>query len=288
MLYSHLTPQRDLRIEATIRSEYERVSGGKIRLLEHSRLFLTFKMIKEAIKQTTRNAGIYLASTERFGMDLELDLARLTHADPLKTIFDVGGNFGQTALRMTEAFRDANVYTFEPVKTSYEKLIKATKQESRIKPFNIALGDAPGTVTMSIAPDAGSNSILQIQTVTGTTEVPVQRLDTIVEENNIPNIDLLKIDVEGYELKVLDGATALFDKKKIRFVYAECILTPNPEMPQTSFFDLHNYLEKRGFCFVTYYAESFHLRLGCALGNVLYALKEKLPSSVPGSVKNIS
>ena len=42
-----------------------------------------------------------------------------------------------------------------------------------------------------------------------------------------------------------------------------------------------------GFCFVASYAESFRLAGGCAMGNVLYALKSRLPVSAPGRVKNI-
>ena len=59
-------------------------------------------------------------------------------------------------------------------------------------------------------------------------------------------------------------------------------------MPHISFFDLNQVLEKAGFCFVNYYAEAFNLRLGCAQGNVLYALRSKLPKHVEGHVKNIN
>jgi hypothetical protein len=143
------------------------------------------------LKNTARTLGIYLASIERLGIDLELDLARLTKVDPLMTIFDVGGNFGQTTCRFASAFPDATIFTFEP-----EQFLK-----------------------------------------------------------------------EG----------------RIRFVYAECIFSPNAEMPHISFFDLNQVLEKAGFCFVNYYAESFNLRLGCAQGNVLYALRSKLPKYVQGT-----
>ncbi len=59
-------------------------------------------------------------------------------------------------------------------------------------------------------------------------------------------------------------------------------------MPHTSFFDLHRMLDEAGFCFVTYYAEGFNLRLGCALEQRgLYALRSTLPRHAPGRVRNI-
>jgi hypothetical protein len=73
----------------------------------------------------------------------------------------------------------------------------------------------------------------------------------------------------------------------IRFVYAECIFSANDAMPHTSFFDLHRLLDSAGFCFFNYYPEGFNLRLGCAQGNVLYALRRMLPSNVPGRVRSI-
>jgi hypothetical protein len=50
---------------------------------------------------------------------------------------------------------------------------------------------------------------------------------------------------------------------------------------------LHRVLDEAGFCFVNYYAEAFNLRLGCAQGNVLYALRSTLPRHAAGGVRNI-
>lgn len=244
--------------------------------------------IKGYLKNTARALGIYLASIERLGIDLELDLARLTKGDPLMTIFDIGGNFGQTTCRFASAFPDATIFTFEPVPTSFERLLKATKDKTRVKAFNIALGDSSGIVQMNLTHDAALNSIMNVQSSQSKVEVQIERLDKIANNCDITMIDLLKIDVEGYEPKVLEGAEQFLKEGRIRFVYAECIFSPNAEMPHMSFFDLNQVLEKAGFCFVNYYAESFNLRLGCAQGNVLYALRSKLPKHIQGHVKNIS
>jgi FkbM family methyltransferase len=244
-------------------------------------------MIKNMIKSGARRFGLHLGSTGRLGIDLELDLARLTPNQPLSTIFDVGGNFGQTARRFASAFPTATIFSFEPVPTSFELLVRSTNGNERIKAFNLAMGDAAGTATIHLTDSAGSNSIIRVDSATGAVDVSVDTVDGFADRHAIGTIDLLKIDVEGYELQVLKGASRRLSEGRIRFIFAECVFSPNSEMPHTSFFDLHRVMDEAGFCFVAYYAEGFNLRLGCALGNVLYALRSTLPRHAPGRVRNI-
>jgi FkbM family methyltransferase len=244
-------------------------------------------MIRDMMKGGARRLGLYLASAGRLGLDLELDLARLTVDRPVTTIFDVGGNFGQTALRFASAFPAATIFSFEPVPTSFELLIHSTRDNERIRAFNLAMGDAVGTATMYLTNSAGSNSIVRVDSATGTADVPIDTVDGFADRQTTGTIDLLKIDVEGYELQVLRGARQRMSQGRIRFVFAECVFSPNSDMPHTSFFDLHRVLDEAGFCFVNYYAEGFNLRLGCAQGNVLYALRSALPRRAPGRVRNI-
>ena len=245
--------------------------------------------MKEFFKRLARKSGLYATSTWRLGLDVEIDLGRLSYESPLKTIFDVGANFGQTACRFAKAFPLAEtIYSFEPVPASFVRLRETVGSIPRVRIFNCALGDATGTIQMNLAPSAGSNSIRSILTTTGSVPVSIDTVDNFCDSNQVKFIDLLKIDVEGFELGVLRGANRHLSSGKIRYVYAECVFSPNAEMPHTSFFDLHHFLSEKGFCFVCYYAESFDLRLGCALGNVLYALRERLPRGVPGPVSNIS
>jgi hypothetical protein len=149
------------------------------------------------------------------------------------------------------------------------------------------LGAVEGTARINIHPLAGSNSIKSPGASGGALDVTIDTVDRIAHDNKLEGIDLLKIDVEGYELPVLHGASKHLNEGLVRFVYLECVFSPNSEMPHTSFFEIHHLLEEAGFCFVNYYAESFNLRLGCSMGNALYALRKRLPRSVPGKVHNI-
>lgn len=244
--------------------------------------------MKAILKRFARALGVNFFTNERFGVEMPLDLARLTAADPLRTIFDVGGNFGQTALHFATAFPSVEILTFEPVPSSFSRLREATAHLGRIKAFNVALGESAGASTINLTPSAGSNTLLPTEGATGTVAIQVDTLDRVAEANGIGTIDLLKIDVEGYELQVLKGGEKLLRENRVRYVFAECAFAPDAETPHTSFFDLHAFLESRGFCFVTYYPESFALRRGVALGNGLFALRSRLPVNVAGKVRNIA
>ena len=121
----------------------------------------------------------------------------------------------------------------------------------------------------------------------GSVEIRLETLDSFVAEHGVHQVDLLKIDVEGYELEVLKGASAALERGAVRYVYAECVFAPDSIESHTDFFEMHRVLSQWGFSFVCSYTESFRLSDGCALCNTLYALKSKLPATVTGRIRNI-
>lgn len=243
--------------------------------------------LKSTIKRIAARFGIYLANVDRFGIDVDLDLARLTSTAPLQTIFDVGANIGQTACRYATAFPASKIYSFEPVPTSFQRLQNAVKLLPQVTTFNCALGERVGNAQIHLTSIAERNSMKRLPGAANSVEVQIDTIDRISATHQVNMIDLLKVDVEGFELSVLRGATTMLSSGRIRYIYAECVSSPNDEMPHTGFQELHEFLSNHGYCFVSYYAESFHLGLRCALGNVLYAFHNHLPVSVPGTVCNI-
>jgi hypothetical protein len=86
----------------------------------------------------------------------------------------------------------------------------------------------------------------------------------------VDQIDLLKIDTEGYELPVLRGATGMLQRNKISFVYCECGFT-SANHRNTKLDDLCRYLEEKGYMFYGLYQVSDHeWHKGMNFGNALF------------------
>lgn len=239
------------------------------------------------LKSFLRRHGVNFCGIDHLGVDVEVDLQRLTSSDPLRMIFDVGGNFGQTALRFSRAFPKARIFTFEPVPESFRRLEANIAGRPSIQGFQHGFGDVSGSFQIQLQSNPGSNTLLGPQSSMGSLEIRLETIDSFVAEHGITEIDLLKIDVEGYELEVLKGAFATLGRGAVRYVYAECVFAPDLIYPHTDFFEMHRVLTKWGFHFVTCYTESFRLSDGCALCNTLYALKSKLPDTAVGKIRNI-
>ena len=124
----------------------------------------------------------------------------LPRANELHNIYDIGANIGDHAVYFATHSK-ANIFSFEPMPVTFEMLKKNIEQNDisdRVKLFNCALGAEDSSAKMQIVTDnMGACSISN----EGTENVQVKRLDNM----NLPLPDLVKIDVEGYELEVLKG-----------------------------------------------------------------------------------
>jgi FkbM family methyltransferase len=239
------------------------------------------------LKLMLRRIGLNVCSADRLGVDVEVDLKRLETEESFKTIFDVGGNFGQSALKFSRAFPHATVLSFEPVPDSFHQLETRTAKTPNVQAFNFGFGDAPGRFQIQIQPDSQGNSLSSKSSGGSAVEVRLETVDAFAAENDIKPIDLLKIDVEGFELQVLQGASGMLRDGAVRHVFAECVFAPDEIHPHTDFFELNRVLSEFGLCIVAFYGESLRLADGCALGNVLFSLKSRLPSRAAGKIRNI-
>jgi len=138
----------------------------------------------------------------------------------MRTVFDVGANVGQSALRYAEFFPGARIHSFEPVRSTFEILERNTRSMPNITAHRIAMGSGSGRAMISLQPNSQHNSLLVKQNGSSE-EVEVSSLDAFCMERGIATIDFLKIDTEGYEFQVLGGAARMLSEQRIRILQLE-------------------------------------------------------------------
>jgi FkbM family methyltransferase len=206
------------------------------------------------------------------GTDLEIDIKYKLKIEP-KTIFDVGANYGQTALFYTAIFPKASIYSFEPVLSSFNKLKENTQLSKFIHSYHLALGSQNENVYINILSEAQSqlNSLKnQIIENSPKEHIIVKKTDTFCQENNIQHIDLLKIDTEGFELEVLYGALEMIQKGAISLILCEVSLS-STNIHNSKLTDIIEFLFKYNYCIIGFYETNInHIPNGNIYSNILF------------------
>mgnify|MGYP001795887383 CR=1 FL=1 len=123
-----------------------------------------------------------------------------------QVIFDIGANVGQTAVAFTQFFPKAFIYSFEPVPKSFQKLNAVASQHTNVRAFQIAFGDYSGTANMTVNGTSTRNCItLDREVAANTAEVSITTGVEFMEEHQLEKISFLKVDAEGFDLRVLKG-----------------------------------------------------------------------------------
>ncbi len=162
-----------------------------------------------------------------FGHFVYYDLQRVQGRRSADFIFDVGGNVGQTVRGLLPYFKDAKILSFEPSSWAYELLRNYAASKPNVETHKIAFGAQTGQLALHVG--TGDNSELSTlvdgsgrDDVLDTQElVDVETIDAFSKKNGIERITLLKMDVQGWELEVLAGASEMLRTGKIDFVLSE-------------------------------------------------------------------
>lgn len=135
--------------------------------------------------------------------------------EPGTTVFDVGANIGLSALEFARTA--GSVIAFEPHPDTAARLAAnlASNAVRNVGIVQAAVGSAPGTVTFheSASPTLSSASVIPPDLVRSF-EVPVTTVDGEWLDAGRPRVSALKVDVEGGELDVLRGASALLASER--------------------------------------------------------------------------
>jgi FkbM family methyltransferase len=164
----------------------------------------------------------------------------------IKTIFDVGANIGQSAIKFRTAFPDATIHCFEPIKDTFEELVGNVNGYASVRCHQIALGNKEGQESMYLTDQSLTNSLIMPGKFVGLEDVKVLTVDGFASDNQIERIDLLKVDTEGFDLEVLRGAQNLLSSGKIAFVLVEVGFHPG-DSRHVLFDDVRSFLLKIGY-----------------------------------------
>jgi FkbM family methyltransferase len=208
------------------------------------------------------------------GCDLATDL-NLKLNLPLHVVFDVGANIGQTALKFHNEFRHATIHSFEPVEETFRKLQENTRKYSRVHCHKAALGNKEGTVEIRLHDPSKSvlNSLNDevMKHASGRVEKILETTgDKFCETHHIDDIDLLKIDTEGYEIRVLEGFQNMLSARKIKALYCEVGFSAENRR-NTFLSDLMSWLGSKGYKFYGLYeVKNKSIKTDRNYGNALF------------------
>lgn len=174
---------------------------------------------------------------------------------PFRTVLDIGAYHGEFTDRMLRHHEVEKVFLFEPFADSVIFLQNHYQGEPRCEVLPYALSDHSGSTTLQVLNHADSSSLLAPSGSAGemlhrpfhavkTTQIETRRLDELPTVLAVPRFDIAKIDVQGAELKVLQGCGSLLDR--IQSIYIEVNFVSLYEGGAV-FCDTHAFLEQAGF-----------------------------------------
>ncbi len=138
-------------------------------------------------------------------------------------IFDIGAHIGDWSTFLMNEYVDLDykLYMFEPSIKTYNKLIQNIVESENKKCHNLGFGDKEEILTIHYdSMDQGNASILSKNTKYSE-EVSIITIDHFCTQNHIKSIDFIKMDVQGYEYNILQGAKDFLDSGKIKFIQFE-------------------------------------------------------------------
>lgn len=188
---------------------------------------------------------------------------KITEKNPV--IIDVGANNGQSVNRFLELFDNPIIHSFEPITKEFDVLKEKFGSKKNIHLNKLALGEKKETKFLNITKKSENSSFNNINLGTDwikkrskeydvkeenyinlRQKVDVNTLDAYSSEHNIKKIDILKIDTQGYEDKVLSGCLNLINNDKVSVIITE-IIFDNVYDKYFSFSDIEKFIIPNNF-----------------------------------------
>ena len=218
-------------------------------------------------------------------------LAKLINKTENLNIFDVGANEGRWIDGAKEYFKRSNIHAFEPSEKEFQILKEKYSNERNIVLNNCALGDMEDEQYFNINYKGGLNSFYDVNQNTNwfrrqqnnkkefnenftlkKEKVRINTIDNYLKSQNIEFIDIVKIDTQGYEPKVLEGALNSLKSKKIKTILTEIIIS-DIYKSNVSFFEIEKNLINNGYKLISLDDHGNLFNKAIFQFNLIYALK---------------
>ncbi|MCH6201350.1 FkbM family methyltransferase [Aquiflexum sp. LQ15W] len=224
------------------------------------------------IKYVFRNVGSDRVS------DIFIDKGFILNLlSPNPIIIDCGAHIGSDSIEFAK-YPGSTIYAFEPVPEVYEHLINNTKKYPNITCFNLALSDYDGVAEMYISSGASDGSSSLLKPKTHLTDHPdvffkevitvkCNKIDTWAKENNVSKVDMLWLDMQGFEQKMLTASKEIFNS--VQVIHTEVSKHESYEGIK-SYKEFKSFFRKNGFKLIV---EA--IPKGSYGGNVLFVRNKK-------------
>lgn len=220
--------------------------------------------IKRAINNT---CGLEILKYPTPELDRRIKLLKNYNID---VIIDVGANIGQYGAELRNIGYQGKIISFEPTSEAFQKLQKTASKDTSWEVHNMSLGERDGESTINISKNSVSSSILKDlpqltesapeATFIKKETIKIKKLDSIFEDLKISGKNIyLKIDTQGYEKMVLDGAVESL--KSITGIQIEMALIPSYEGSLT-FEEMSANLKNLGFKLTTIESGHYNKKTG--------------------------
>jgi len=215
----------------------------------------------------------------RWGIDLFDDLAKVAVLKEFRTAIDVGANEGAFSKLLLIHCPSTIVHAFEPVPVTFNRLKQNLSDDPRVRLHPLAASNRTGSAVIRTFANSERNTLVAELTDSlvvdpiGKEKIETLRLDEFLDETKLDRIDFLKIDVEGFEMKVLEGCGRYLNPSTIPYIFFEFHRIGAPRSlvcGHTQLRDVDSLLDSKGYRFVTIYTQGVHKNEPIGTYNALY------------------
>jgi FkbM family methyltransferase len=174
-------------------------------------------------------------------------------------VYDIGASTGIWSELVTTVYPSAEIHMFEPLAAEIEAyrtdLSARIARRPKLHLHSVALGRENASTEIHATHDAYGSSLLDrgdVPDVEGAITVPVRRLDEYRQEHGLPFPEVMKLDCQGAEIAVMDGAAECLGHAKVLLLESWLVRTRayGPETPLIA--ELTEYLTERGFACIEF------------------------------------